>query len=206
MRLCHASRWKMAALITNHVIMWKPQHPQRITESLLDKMNDSLWTAYWWWLSMREMGGQICMWVCIYLEDLSEFWDYAEVSNWIWKMRWKCRITLDYYFTFNICNSWRNNGKWHQAERNSKSALQYLNPLFTESNATTWAMLHTCPAKENDTAIRHFGGQLLHLLCGCKLWFGEMHHFGSSECFSNVLIKVSPCCTPSPLSPPHFQE
>lgn len=130
MRLCHASRWKMAALITNHVIMWKPQHPQRITESLLDKMNDSLWTAYWWWLSMREMGGQICMWVCIYLEDLSEFWDYAEVSNWIWKMRWKCRITLDYYFTFNICNSWRNNGKWHQAERNSKSALQYLNPLF----------------------------------------------------------------------------
>lgn len=43
--------------------------------------------------------------------------------------------------------------------------------------------------------MRHFGkGQLLHLFCGCKLWFGEMHHFGSSECFSNVLIKASPCC------------
>lgn len=28
----------------------------------------------------------------------------------------------------------------------------------------------------------------------------------SSECFSNVLIKVSPCRAPSLLSPPHFQE
>lgn len=55
--------------------------------------------------------------------------------------------------------------------KNSDSTLQYLNPLFSESNATTWAVLHT--AKENDTAIRHFGGQLLHLLCGCKMWFRE---------------------------------
>lgn len=108
---------------------------------------------------------------------------------------------------FNICNSWRNNRKWHQAVLRNCDTLQYLNPLFTESNATTWAILHTRAAKENDTAIRHFGGgQLLHLFCGCKLWFGEMHHFGSSECFSNVLIKVSPCCTPSLLSSPHFQE
>ncbi len=87
----------MVSLITNHVIMWKPQHPQRINESLLDKMNDSLWTGYWWWLSTGEMGGQICMWVCIYLEEMSEFCDYAEVSNWIWKMHRKCRITLDCY-------------------------------------------------------------------------------------------------------------
>lgn len=40
-------------------------------------------------------------------------------------------------------------------------------------------MLHTHPARENDTAIRHFGGgQLLHLLSGYKLWLEEMHHFG----------------------------
>lgn len=37
------SRWKTVSLITNHVIMWKPQHPQRINESLLDKIHDSLW-------------------------------------------------------------------------------------------------------------------------------------------------------------------
>lgn len=37
------------------------------------------------------------------------------------------------------------------------------------------------------------GGQLLHLFCGCKLWFVKMHHFGSSECFSNVLIKAALC-------------
>lgn len=57
----------------------------------------------------------------------------------------------------------------------------------------------THAAKENDTAIRHFTGQLLHLLCSCKMRFSEMHHFGSSECFSNVLIKVCPRCS-APLS------
>ena len=76
--------------------------------------------------------------------------------------------------------------------QNRESKLRYLKPLFAESNATTWAVLHTRPAKENDAAVRHFGGgQLLHLFCGCKLWFGEMHRFGSSGCFGNVLIKAS---------------
>lgn len=145
----------MVSLITNHVIMWKPQWPQRINESLLDKMNDCFWTGYWWWLSMGEMSGLICKWLYmyIYFDELSEFWDYVEAFNWIWKMHWKCRVTLDNYFSFNIRKSWRNYLNLHHAVLKKI----YLDPLFTESNSITWVMLHTHLAKENDTAIRHSG-------------------------------------------------
>lgn len=84
-----------------------------------------------------------------------------------------------------------------------KSTLQHLNPLFSESNATIWAMLRSHSARDSDTAIRHFdeGGSCYICSTAVKCGFGEMLQFGSSECFSNVLIKASP----SLLSPPHFQ-
>lgn len=206
MWLCLACRWKMVFLITNHVIMWKPQHPQRINESLLDKINDSHCAGLWWWLSTRAMGGQICTWVCTCLDELSEF---VEASNWTRRTHRKRMITLFLWFFPLICVKTggliRNDiRQLYEIARlhSSISALCSRNQMQQNLGHVTHS---SCQGEWYSHQAFFGGGQLLHLFCGCKLWFGEMHHFGSTECFSNVLIKASPRCTPSPLSPPHFQ-
>lgn len=80
-----------------------------------------------------------------------------------------------------------------------------LTKVHLDHNRTTW-LSHS--VRDSNKVLRLFlgmGGQLLHLLCGFKLWFGEMHHFESSGCFSNVLIKNSSCVPLSLLPPARFQ-
>lgn len=73
-----------------------------------------------------------------------------------------------------------------------KITFEYPGSWFSESKCTNPGPCRGLSAWDCDTVLRHFegAGQLLHLLCGFELWFGEMH-FGSSECFSNVPVKAS---------------